>query len=166
MKKTILLLCLFVAGVTQADDPNEGIALWGGTSDAADSVIASYLGIVRNNVEVGAVVKWETREPWNEDVDLAGAYIFFHVPVTTEAKLPNLAWDEWAGVLLARPVIGVEGLIPTHGHDRSVDVNWLAGSLISLDPSFKTSLAILFATGQNTGNGSDNVVMISGRILF
>jgi len=166
MKKLIVMLVLLVAATVQAADPNDGISVWGTTTDAADSAIGAYLGLVRNNVEIGGVVKWDTREPWNQDVDMAGAYLMFHIPIVLKAESPNPAWDEWAGYLCAKPVIGVEGLIPTSGRDRSVDVNWLVGTLISLDPQWKTSLAVLYTTGQATGNGDDDILSIGARIKF
>jgi len=164
MKKVIAILILLVAVSAQADN----LALWGLTSDGADEFIAARLGLERDQVEVGASVRWLTREPWNEDVDLAGAYIVFTPDITVEVQdpSPNNIFGDVIGLLIGRPYIGVEGLIPTHGHDRGVKVNWLAGTLISLDPEMKTALVVEYATGQAITDEDDNIISIGARIRF
>jgi len=162
MKKLVMLIVLLVAAAgVQAEDK---LAVWGLTSDGADEFIAARLGLERDQVEVGASVRWLTREPWNEDVDLAGAYIVFTPDITVEVQdpSPNNIFGDVLGLLIGRPYVGVEGLIPTHGHDRGVKVNWLAGTLISLDPEMKTALVVEYVTGQAIGD----VFSIGARIRW
>ena len=168
MKKWwLVLLLVLLASVCQAGD-NDGMALWGTTSDAADQFIAARLGIERDQVEIGGAVRWFTREPWNEDVDAAGAYIIFTPDIRVEVAdpSPDNIFGDVLSLLIGRPYVGVEALIPTKGRDRSVDINWLAGTLISLDPDFKTALVVEFATGQAVASKNDNIVVIGGRIRF
>jgi len=165
MKKLLgLLIVLLVAGNVYADD----IALWGLSSDAADQFIAARLGLVRDQVEVGGTVRWLTREPWNEDVDLAGAYLIFtpDIKVDVDDPSPDNIFGDIMGLLIGKPYLGVEGLIPTHGSDRSIKINWLAGTLISLDEEMKTALVVEVATGQAIASTNDTIYSFGARIKF
>jgi len=165
MKKLLgLLIVLLVAGNVYADD----IALWGLSSDAADQFIAARLGLVRDQVEVGGTVRWLTREPWNEDVDLAGAYLIFtpDIKVDVDDPSPDNIFGDIMGLLIGKPYLGVEGLIPTQGSDRSIKINWLAGTLISLDEEMKTALVVEVATGQAIASTNDTIYSFGARIKF
>ena len=163
-KCIVTLIMLLVATGAQADN----LALWGLTSDGADEFIAARLGLERNQVEVGASMRWLMREPWNQDVDLAGGYLVFTPDITVEVEdpSPNNIFGDVIGLLIGRPYVGVEALIPTHGHERGVKVNWLAGTLISLDPDMNTALVIEYASGQAVGDENDNIVSIGARLRF
>ena len=171
---SIVLLLFMVAGARA----NGGLTLWGITGDGADHAITARVGWTVDKVEAGACVSWFTAEPeWGPEPDVYGAYGIFHVNefVDFDDPSPNSLWEDWLHRLVGRPYIGLEGLIPCDGHDRTILINYLVGTLITLaedadtQPDFRLGRVVEYKAGQavaSAADHSDSLVAVGLRYEF
>lgn len=145
----------------------DGVTFWGLTGDGANHVIATRLGLVRDRVEAGGTIKGYTARPkWGPEIDAAGGYMIFHINefVTVTDPLPNAAWENFLHRFMARPYVGIEAVVPTQGSQRTMEINWLTGTMISTDANMRRALVIEYSVGQS--DPSNQVVSIGAFIRF
>ena len=163
----MMMVSLLLAGTAVASD---GITFWGLTGDGADHLLNARVGITREKVEVGASVAWLTVEPdWRlDDPDAAGPYCFFHINEILQITdpLPDSGFENFLHTMLGRPYAGIETLIPCDGDQRTVKINYVVGTLLSLDEDFDWALVVEWKSGQGIGHEADSIVTVGARILF
>jgi len=179
MKTTVLivvcLLCL--VGVAQAGEPNlpqpdpvEGLAVWGVSEAAADSLLEVRLGFeTKSRFEPGIGVKYITGNPkWGPSPDIITAYLLYHVNEIGEIDdpEPDSAWEEILHSLGARPYGGLEVAVPMHGDERQARTNFIVGTLFSNDPTFKWSFCVEYIVGDLVGGPDNQALRIGGRFRF
>ena len=162
-----LLMCLTPA---RAADPNEGITLWGLTADGANHAVTLRLGGLKDGIELGGTIKyWDWQPDWGPSPDGAGGYAILHVPEIIDVEDVPLLPDSWKPYLdrmIGRPYIGFEGIIPLHKEGRTPKINWLIGTLISLDPQSKRAIVLEAQSGQGVSHDADTVVTVGAMFLW
>lgn len=163
----VVALMLIVSATSYASD---GITLWGLTGDGADHRMDTRIGLTREKVEVGAQFSWLTVEPdWRlDDPDAAGAYCFFHINEILQVTdpLPDSGFENFLHTLLGRPYAGMEALIPCDGDQRTVKINYVIGTLLSVDEDFDWALVVEWKSGQGIGHEASSIVTVGARIKF
>ena len=158
---SFILLLFMVAGL-QADD---AWTAWGLTGDGADHALTARLGRAFGQFELGGQLSWFTAEPeWGPEPDVAGGFGIFHIDelVTFDDPSPDNFWEEWLHRFVGRPYVGIEGLVPTDGSDRTILINYLAGTLITLAedeqtaPDWRLAVTVEYAAGQAVASDEDH----------
>ncbi len=161
MKKYMVLLAI-VLSIMAGNARAQGLALWGITGDGADHMLSVRLGLEQGPVEVGVAVKGFTAQPeWGPEIEAAGPYVLLHGP----------AFD--LGILL-RPYGGAEVMFDPEGTSwrnafslNKLDVNYIAGVLLSTDPNFGWALSAGYSTGQGlVAEGTEHVWGFGLRLKY
>ena len=152
---TLIVTMLCVCSITIGQDVNEpvkGFTSWIGVTENTNSTLIGRIGWQEKQIELGGTCKWWTaNEEQRITPDVAGAYLLFFLK--QEGKIidpqPDNPIDIWLQKLNSNPYAGAEIVGRTKsGVDHSARINWMAGSLFSFNPDYKTSLAIEYIGGQ------------------
>ncbi len=165
----MVMIVMLVASVTSAKDPNNGLTTWVLTADGADHAVTARVGWIEKFFEFGGAVRyWDWTPEWGPQPEAAGGYVAIHIDevVRLTDQLPDSGWEEFLHTLLGRPYVGIEGLVPLKGEQRTPKINWLVGTLISTDPDFRRAVAVEVASGQGVADDAETVLSIGAFLRW
>lgn len=175
-RKWIVVLIVALLLVPMNAKATDGVAVWGLAGDGADHSANFLAGLIRDlgkgEAEVGVSIAWFTAEPeWGPEPDAVGPYFAYHLEELMQISdvSPDGLWEGMLHALVGKPYLRIEGLFPCDGPDRTIGINYMAGTLVALNEDFTWAIALEYKAGQavaSAGDHSDSMFLVGARIKF